>query len=88
MKSLRVSWADDVVEVSIKLSSNEWRNVENGMKFGKKGRGYWYEGEFFPDYWEFNGGGPGSLIVWYGDDGAQGFVGKIDDAITEPEKPQ
>lgn len=83
MKTLRVSWADDVVEVSMRISSSEWRNVKDGVNFRKKGRGYWYEGEFFQDYWGFNGDGPGSLIVWYGDDGGQGFVGQVDDAIIE-----
>ena len=47
------------------------------MKFGKKGRGYWYEGEFFRDYWEFNGGGPGSLIVWYGATEPRALLGKL-----------
>ncbi len=47
-----------------------------------RGKGYYYEGSFFWDYWYFGGGLDGDLIVTYGDDGGTGFDGELKDADT------
>jgi hypothetical protein len=77
-----VSWGNDEVEVSLRLTRAEWETITKGEEFSKGGRGYYYEGERFHDYWYFNNEHPGSLEVTY-DDGGQGFVGDLDDALIE-----
>lgn len=68
---------------SVELNPKEWAEVKNGESLGKRGEGYCYEGQFFLDYWDFGGGLDGSLYVDYGDDGANGFIGKLRDASIE-----
>jgi hypothetical protein len=51
------------------------------------GKGYYYEGDFFEDFWHFSGGIDGRLEVTYGspDDGdysGQGFIGTARDALV------
>ena len=50
-----------------------------------RGKRYWYEGERYQDWWNFAGGMDGELEVTYGDDGAVGFIGKLNDARVEEE---
>ena len=62
--------------------------MRSGSPLAISGEGYYYEGEFFSDYWDFGGGLDGSLRVWYGEGGAEGFVGALKDAtIEEHEAP-
>lgn len=72
------SWCYGDCEASITLSAAEWSCVKKGTPFSKEGKGYYYEGEKFHDYWLFNHDEPGSLEVDY-DDAGQGFVGDIVD---------
>ena len=81
-KYFRVFWADGEVEVSIQLSSLEWHSVKSGNSLIKSGLGYKYDSEFFQDRWCFNHYPDASLVVEYGEDGGQGFVGDIDDALS------
>ena len=69
---------------SITLTPRNWAAVKSGRSHSQRGKGYRYEGEFFWDYWSFEGGLDGKLEVYYGDDAAGGFLGKLRDAdITE-----
>jgi hypothetical protein len=74
-----VSWGNDV-QVSLNLTPRNWAKLKAGKTLHIRGRGYYYEGEFFRDYCYFEGGLEGALIVYYGDDGATGFQGKLSDA--------
>lgn len=76
-----VSWGYE--QHSIRLTPRNWRRVKSGKRLKLRGKGYYYEGEFFWDYWNFAGGLEGSLIVEYGDDGGTGFEGKLSDATIE-----
>jgi hypothetical protein len=40
--------------------------ISKGKKVTIRGKGYYYEGEFFWDYWDFSGGIDGELEVRYG----------------------
>jgi len=75
--TISVYWPDDWH--SIVLTPRNWAKVKAGAALWIRGRGYRYEGEFFWDKWQFGGGLDGKLIVWYGDGGGQGFVGKLRD---------
>ncbi len=68
---------------SIQLSPRDWSKVKGGDGLGIEGAGYFYEGEFFQDYWDFDGGLDGRLEVSYGDDGGCGFDGHLSDAAVE-----
>ena len=50
---------------------------------GIRGKGYYYEGEYFWDGWDFEGGLDGELSVSYGGDGGGGFIGCLGDATIE-----
>jgi len=65
---------------SITLIPRNWRKVKSGKPLSIRGKGYYYDGEFFWDYWTFSGGISGELIVTYGDDGGTGFEGNLFDA--------
>ncbi len=68
---------------AITLTSRNWAKVKSGKPLSIRGKGFWYEGEFFWDYWSFDGGLAGSLWVGYGDDGGTGFEGRLSDAELE-----
>src|SRR5258708_22443550 len=85
---ISVSWRNDV-DVSIKLTPRNWKAVQSGKTLQLRGKGYYYEGEFFRDYWSFGGGLDGSLSVCYGEDAAVGFEGTVSDArIQEQSGPE
>jgi hypothetical protein len=60
-----------------------WAKVKSGKPLKIRGEGYSYEGEFFWDYWTFEGGLSGKLLVEYGEDGGVGFDGEVCDASIE-----
>jgi hypothetical protein len=68
---------------SITLTAINWSRVKSGRPLRIRGKGFYYEGEFFWDYWNFGGGLDGELLVEYGEGGASGFIGKLEDAIIE-----
>jgi hypothetical protein len=60
--------------------------VKGGKPLRIRGKGYWYDGEFFWDYWDFAGGYEGRLLVeynlrgeWYGN----GWDNALKDAEIE-----
>ena len=65
---------------SITLTARNWAAVQAGKPHRQRGKGYHYEGQFFWDYWSFEGGLGGALEVGYGNDGAEGFAGRLADA--------
>jgi hypothetical protein len=77
--TISVSWGNDV-EVSIRLTPQNWARIKAGKRLHIRGKGYQYEGQFFWDYWSFGGGLDGSLTVMYGEDGGVGFDGRLADA--------
>ncbi len=68
---------------AITLTARNWARVKAGRPLSIRGKGYYYEGEFFWDYWSFGGGLDGELQVDYGEDGACGFLGRLNDADIE-----
>jgi hypothetical protein len=90
----KVSWYDDLIEVTLKLSKKEWEKILTGLPFDKKGQGFSSEEGSHNDLWRFNLDWPGSLEVDYGapgdadDSGGQGFIGSFADASIEVEPSQ
>ena len=68
---------------SITLAPHDWAAIKVGRPHSQRGEGYMYDGEYFWDYWRFLGGLDPELEVDYGEDGAQGFGGKLSDAVVE-----
>ena len=62
-----VYWPDDWHD--LRLTPRNWSKVKAGKPLRVRGKGYYYEGEFFWDYWTFEGGLQGELTVNYGRDG-------------------
>jgi hypothetical protein len=80
--TVSVRWGNDV-GVSIRLTPKNWARIKAGKPLSIRGKGYYYEGEFFWDYWHFGGGLDGSLTVSYGEDGGTGFDGNLKNAEIE-----
>jgi len=76
---ITVRWGNEV-ETSVHLTPRNWAKVKAGKPLQVHGKGYWYEGERFQDYWNFSGG---TLVVTYGDEGAGGFDGMLREAKIE-----
>jgi hypothetical protein len=69
---------------SLEVDVEDWAAIQAGEEMTLDGEDYDYEGEHFTCYWWFNGlkdKGPNCLIVGYGDDGAEGYVGTWDEAF-------
>jgi hypothetical protein len=81
--TLSVEWGYEIHRLTI--GPRNWKKVQDGKAWGTAGKTYYYEGERFSCYWDFNRRGePGSLIVRYGNDGGEGYVGEWADVdITE-----
>jgi hypothetical protein len=78
-----VHWGNDV-DVSIRLTPANWARVRSGKPLHLRGKGYHYDGELFRDYWSFEGGLEGTLVVTYGEeDPGTGFDGRLADARIE-----
>jgi hypothetical protein len=80
--TVSVSWGYEI-QVSIRLTPRNWVRVRSGKPLHIRGKGYHYEGEFFWDYWSFDGGLEGTLCVSYGQDGGVGFSGGLFPAMIE-----
>ena len=80
--SITVEWGNNV-EVSLTLSQQNWAKIKSGKPFSIRGKGYFYEGKRYQDYWSFGGGLEGSLIVVYGEDSGVGFDGRLSEAKIE-----
>jgi len=69
---------------SITLTPNQWSDVKSGEGLGVEGDGYYYEGDFFEDFWNFGSAEDSySLEVSYGHDGGTGYIGSLSDATVE-----
>jgi hypothetical protein len=70
---------------SITLAARNWARVKSGKPLRIRGKGFYFEGEFFWDYWSFAGGLEGELIVEYGEGFGRrtGFNGRLSDATIE-----
>jgi hypothetical protein len=84
---LSVGWGYDV-KVDLQVSQRNWSKISKGKKVTIRGKGYYYEGEFFWDYWDFSGGIDGELEVRSGspkdgDYSGQGFVGSVREALVD-----
>ncbi len=71
---------------SIRIGAATWRKIRHGVPKTIRTKG-WYEGKSFPCYWQFQEQEEYTLIVDYGDDGGQGFIGDIRDALIEERTP-
>jgi hypothetical protein len=84
-----VAWGNDDVCVELPVTKSQWEKIKRGDDVRIKGKGYWYEGEWFQDTWYFSGGLDGELRVCYEQpsekysDG-EGFIGRPRDALTYP----
>jgi hypothetical protein len=83
---LSVNWGYDVT-VNLRVSRRNWSKISKGERVTIRGKGYYYEGEFFWDYWDFSGDIDGELRVRYGSpkdgDYGDGFVGTLRQALVE-----
>ncbi len=75
-----VSWGYEMHD--FKIGYARWRRIRAGHAVVVRSTG-WYEGKSFPCRWYFDLKEENSLVVDYGDDGGQGFVGQILDAHIE-----
>ncbi len=72
--TLSVEWGYEIHRLTI--GPRNWMKIQAGKAWGTRGETYYYEGERFSCYWHFNERGkPGSLVVSYGNDGGEGYVG-------------
>jgi len=78
--TISVEWGYEMHSTT--LTARNWARVKSGKSLSIRGKGYYYEGEFFWDYWSFAGGLDGELYVDYGDGGC-GFSGTLVDANIE-----
>ncbi|HLH53906.1 MAG TPA: hypothetical protein VKY92_09855 [Verrucomicrobiae bacterium] len=76
-----VVWCDECHEVQ--LTPRQWKQVLAGQPVSVEGPGFHSDGEFFSDCWSFNYENKGSLIVSYGGDGGQAWVGDLESATIE-----
>ena len=84
--NLRASWCYDIVEVELSVSKRNWTKIVKGQEVTIRGKGYYYEGDYFWDYWDFSGGLDGELRVRYGspkdgDYSGEGTITTVGDAI-------
>jgi len=77
--TISVQWGYEIH--SITLTPRNWARVKSGKPLSIRGKGYYYEGKHFWDYWDFAGGLEGSLVVSYGD--GVGFDGNLRAARIE-----
>jgi hypothetical protein len=77
---IAVEWGYDVHDVL--LTPRNWSRVIRGRSLTIRTPGFSEEGLQW-EYWDFAGGLGGDLVVRYGDDGGEGFVGKLRDARIE-----
>jgi hypothetical protein len=79
--TITVEWGYELH--SLPLTPRNWSRIKRGRPLTIRGKGYYYDAEFFWDYWSFGGGLDGSLRVEYGDDAGVGFEGSLSDAMIQ-----
>jgi len=75
-----VEWGYDLHEIVV--SPRNWSRIKRGDKLRLRSRGYSECGAQW-EYWSFEGGLEGRLLVEYGEDGGTGFDGLLKDADIE-----
>lgn len=75
-----VSWGYERHDVHV--SARKWKRILAGEPVMVKSIG-WYEGKSFTCRWYFDLSAENTLVVRYGDDGADGYIGNIWDADIE-----
>jgi len=75
-----VSWGYERHDVHV--SARKWKRILAGEPVMAKSIG-WYEGKSFTCRWYFDLGAENTLVVSYGNDGADGYIGNIWDADIE-----
>jgi hypothetical protein len=76
-----VSWGYERHDVNV--SARKWKRIRAGESVMVRSTG-WYEGQSFECRWYFDLSAENTLVVSYGHDGADGFIGNISDATIEP----
>ena len=67
---------------SVRIGAARWRKIRQGNRVMARSKG-WYEGRSFQCRWYFDLSEEDSLVVCYGDDGAEGWIGKISAATID-----
>jgi hypothetical protein len=80
---ISVEWGYDTHDIV--LTQRNWTHVKRGGKLRIRTRGFSEDGPQW-EYWNFDSGLAGKLIVEYGEDGGQGFDGELRDAKIEEVK--
>ena len=80
--TITVCWGNDDVTASVHLTPRNWARIKAGKPLQISGKGYYYEGDFYQDFWNFEGGLDGGLLVTYTDCGV-GFDGILREAEIE-----
>lgn len=75
-----VSWGYE--RHDFRIGYARWRRIRAGERVVVRSVG-WYEGNKFPICWVFDLKAENSLVVSYGNDGADGYIGSIHDAHVE-----
>ena len=83
--NVSVSWGYEVHTARVSIAN--WRRLREGEAVTVKSKG-WYEGKSFRCRWYFDLEDETSLVVCYGNDGAEGFVGQISHAEIEERPPK
>jgi hypothetical protein len=82
--TVTVSWGYELH--SVRIGAARWRRIRRGELVIARSRG-WYKGKSFPCRWYFDLNEETSLVVNYGNDGGEGFVGKISHATIDERVP-
>jgi hypothetical protein len=77
---LSVEWGSDLHEIVV--SPRNWARIKRGAKLRLRASGYSECGSQW-EYWNFEGGLEGKLVVEYGEDSGTGFDGLLKDADIE-----
>lgn len=80
-KRVRVSVEWGYETYGIEMQAQEWAKIQQGKEASLKSTG-WYEGSKFRINWHFNSDSRGGLVVSYGDEGADGYVGSLSGATV------
>lgn len=85
-KAFAATWGNGEVMVELAVSKDQWDRIARGDRVEFKGRGYWYDGDWFQDIWHFNCP-HGELIIRYGqpndgDFSGEGYNGPISSVMV------
>lgn len=82
---ITVEWGYEIHQLV--LTPKNWTRVKSGHALTIRGKGYYYDAQFYWDHWNFGGGLDGALSVEYDRPGSfdpgDGFIGNLSDAMIE-----